>query len=191
MSTKKNILMAVVVALVGAVPVSMADDTLSSFYQNEYVSFGGGATYVNKIFQDTHPNRSVRSGILGAGGNLFIGSALSSFFGLEFGVNYFSFGSNGGLMLLAINGKFTELLGDNVLLYEKVGPGYGEVTTRFANRIASNSFAPSFGLGIGYHAGPHWLIDTEFDGAWFPNTTSNCNGVLGGITIGGTYYFNA
>lgn len=163
--------------------------TLYDFYKNQYVSFNGGATYVNKIFYKGRLGQLYDSGFLGGGGNLFIGSWLSSFFGLELGFNYFSFGSLGGMTLIAVNGRFTELLGHHVMLFEKIGAGFGEVTTRILTEVTSDNFVPSLGLGIGYGIAQYWMLTMEFNGAWFPNSTSNCNGVIGGWTLGATRYF--
>lgn len=152
-------------------------------FQGQYVSVNAGATYANKIYQ----NPVVQSGILGAGGNIFLGDQINPYFAPEIGVNYFSFGSWGGVTIASINGKFTLPMGD-FSLFGKMGAGFGEVITRLKyTPVTSDNFVPSVGAGIGYNFLYRWTGTLEFSGAYF--SVSNANGFIGGFTAGVTHYF--
>lgn len=169
----------------GFFSVAYASDAYNNFV-GQYFSFNAGATYAYKIYQ----SRS-KSGILGAGGNLFFGDQINAYFAPEVGFGYFSFGSNGGVTLLSLNGRFTLPVGTNVSLFVKLGAGYGEVITRIdPARKTTNDFVPSLGAGIGVGFLPNWMATLEANGAYFPYSLGNANGPIGGITLGVTHYFS-
>ncbi|OGT66599.1 MAG: hypothetical protein A3J38_05465 [Gammaproteobacteria bacterium RIFCSPHIGHO2_12_FULL_45_9] len=189
--TAKKITTLIAAAAAGFISISRAD-VISDYYQHQYAGFNGAAIYVNKIYQNTNPGQISKRGFLSGGGNVYIGSALSSFFGLELNFGYYSFGSYGGLTSIALNGKFTEVLAKQWMLYQKIGGGYGEIVTRFNNtRIDSDNLIPTAALGIGYQVIDPWLLNLEFDAAMVPSGCTNAVGLIGALGIGTTYYFSA
>ncbi|OGT46014.1 MAG: hypothetical protein A3E82_07805 [Gammaproteobacteria bacterium RIFCSPHIGHO2_12_FULL_38_11] len=152
-------------------------------FQGQYVSLNAGATYASNINQ----NPINKSGILGAGGNIFLGDKINPYFGPEMGVSYFSFGPWGGVMIACINAKLTLPMGD-FSLFGKLGAALGEVTTRLLiTPFSSSNFVPSVGAGLGYNFTHRWTGTAEFNGAYF--SAKNANGFIGGFTLGFTHYF--
>lgn len=153
----------------------------------QYLSVNGGASYASNLFQ----SGITKSGFLGFGGNIILGTMINENLAAEVAGNYFSFGTTGGVTILSLNGRVTVPAGNRVSLFGKLGIGYGELTTQFGNngKIITDLCVPTFGLGIGYHATDLWMVTLESTGAYF-KSSANVSGVVGGLTIGGTRYFN-
>jgi uncharacterized membrane-anchored protein len=85
-------------------------------------------------------------------------------------------------------------VGSRISLFAKLGIGYAEVVTRLLgpNRgdLVSDNTVPVFGLGVGYGLTSLWMLSLEANGAYFSGSTNNASGLMGGLTFGGTRYFN-
>ena len=159
-------------------------DESDNHFTGQYVSVNAGATYAHNIYQFTH-----KSGFLGAGGSLFLGSQVNAFFAPELEASYFSFGSSSGMTTFGLVGRFTLPVGSAWSFFVKLGPGYSEVITRLTNRVQKNSFVPLFGAGVGYGFAPQWMGTLEANGTYFSHSMGNATGPAGGVTIGVTHYW--
>ena len=172
-------------AFVGILSTSVIfANTQYNSYQGQYVSFGAGATYANKIY-DTGGSDC---GILGVGGVVFLGDQFTKYFAPEFETGYDSFGS-GGLTTLSVDGRFTFPVGQRFSIFARLGGGYAEAVTRITTRVQKNSFVPTMGLGVGYGLTNKWAMSLETDGAWLPQSLGNANGYAGAITVNFTRYW--
>lgn len=181
MLSKRSILLSTVIFI----STSHAD-MLYNHYVGQYVSLNAGVTYANKIFD----SGVTKSGILGAGGNLFLGDQINPYFAPELDIGYFSFGSRGGVTMFSLGGRFTYSVGSGVSLFAKLAPAYAEVITRLTTRVQKNTFLPALGLGVGIGFTPQTMMTIEANGVWLPEDLGNANGVMGGLTLGVTHYWN-
>lgn len=156
-------------------------------FMGQYVSANAGATYINTIYDTDASN----GGFIGAGGDIFAGSQINPYFSPELGLGYFSFGSQGGISMFSVNGRFTWPIGSCISLFAKVGAGYAEVITRLSKRVQKNSFVPALGLGVGYGFSESSMATLETNGVWLPHSLGNANGYAGGVTLGVTHYWHS
>lgn len=157
----------------------------NALYEAPYVSLGTGPGYVNSMSM----NGKHQAGLGNWGANLFLGTSVSPYFGPEVGVGYFGLESMGRVGLLGLSARVTGRFTDRLLLFGKLGAGVGELRTCYLSCTTTSTFVPIIGLGLGWGLNPQWMLSTEFNGAFFPQSTGNGNGVIGGWTIAATRYF--
>lgn len=164
---------------------SVAQADTYNRYVGQYYAVNAGASYAHRIKAGAS-----ESGFLGAGGSILLGQQINPYFAPEAGFSYFSFGSNGGLTIVSVSARITAPVGSNVSLFGKIGAAYSELTTRTLGiGITAGDFVPAFGLGMGVGFSPTWMATLEANGVYFPVSTKNGNGPMGGVTLGVTHYF--
>ena len=174
-------------AVVGMSFLSAAHaDPFYNHYVGQYISGQLGVAYASQIYVNGQTNRSV----LGGAGELFLGDLINPYFGPEVGLQYFDLPQMGGLLLLNLNGRFTQSFGESVSLFEKLGIGLGELRTCFQGCYKSDTMLPTFGIGLGLGLTPQWMTSLEFNGTYLTDNTRNGRGIAGGFTLGATRYFN-
>lgn len=174
------------VACIGFFSAANANHLFYNHYVGQYLSVDAGVSYAHQLYV----NGKINNNVTGGGGALFLGDMINPYFGPEIALQYFDLPQMGGLILLNLNGRFTEFFGQSVSLFEKLGIGLSELRTCFQGCYKSDIMSPTFGIGVGVGITPQWMTSLEFNGTYLPSETPNGAGVVGAITFGATRYFN-
>jgi len=162
-------------------------NSLYDTYRGQYLSVNAGASYANNVFS----NGKSSSGFLGFGGDLFLGDQVSPYFSPEVVLDYFDLSPmGGGAIVFGLDGRFTVPVSEHIALFARLGPAVGYIRTCVSGLCrTSNGLVPALGLGAGYALTQQWTLSLEFNGAYFPKSTANGNGLIGAATIGATRFF--
>lgn len=179
MSIRKKIFLCGAIAFCAYISAANADT---------YVSVNMGSSYAYK----TNWNGRSRSGFLGIASNLFLGDRVTTYFGPEVGIGYYGLQNEteaDALTILGLNGRLNIPVTPLFNVFGKLGIGLGELKTCHNGCQDTQQMVPTFGVGAGINFLPRWMASIEFNGAYFPQSTKNGHGPMGGLTIGVTRYF--
>lgn len=161
-------------------------NTFEKAYQGQFLSVNAGASYANKLSYAGESD----SGVMGFGTNLFFGDQIGAYFAPEVQLNYFDLPPMGNAIVFGLDGKFTLPIQERNSLFARLGVAMGYLRTCVGiNCATSNGIVPTLGLGTGYDLGHRWVATLECNGAFYPQSTANGNGIIGALTIGATRYF--
>jgi hypothetical protein len=171
---------------IGLSSAAFADHLFYNRYVGQYLSVDAGVSYAHRMYVNGKTNNNV----LGGATAIFLGDLINPYFGPEVALQYFDLPQMGGLILLNLNGRFTQSIGQSVSLFEKLGIGLSELRTCYQGCQKTDIMSPTFGVGVGLGITPLWMTSLEFNGTYLPEETGNGSGLVGAVTFGATRYFN-
>lgn len=148
-----------------------------------YVAGNLGASLSDKVKK----SGNTASGVTGLAASLFLARQFNSYFALEGGFAHYSV-SFLGASIFDIVAKGVLPLGSRTMLFGKFGGALAETEACFLGCESHTQFAPAFGLGLGVGINHNWAGTLEYNGIYL--SSSNTTGLIGGLTVGATRYFD-
>ncbi len=163
---------------------AFADTEFYNAHEGFYVAGNGGISLGDKVKKSGQAS----SGFMGGAASVFIARQFKKYFALEGGFAYY--GSKlGETTVFDVVGKGILPLGSRVMLFGKLGAAYAQLSTCFLGCDTQNQITPAFGLGMGVGITKKWAGTLEYNGIYL--SSSRSSGLLGGLTVGATRYFDA
>lgn len=153
-------------------------------HQGFYVAGNIGASLSDKITK----SGNTASGVTGFAASLFLARQFNTHFAVEGGFAHYSV-SFLGASIFDVVAKGILPLGSRVMLFGKLGGALAETEACFLGCETHNEFAPAVGAGLGVGINQNWATTLEYNAVYLSSST--VSGLIGGLTIGATRYFDA